>query len=87
MRSKLQYTGQNPEKMNLFISWRIQPSEAFMKIIIFVVRLLWTVQNYHNELLTVGQIDQVVKHCTLLQRSGFKSQSELISLLLNVQLN
>lgn len=85
-RNKLQYTFQNPEKMNLFLSWRIQPGEASMKII-FVVHLLWTVMNYHNELLTVGQIDHVVKHYTVLQRSGFKSQSELISLLLNVQLN
>lgn len=72
--------------MNLFLSWRIQPGEASMKII-FVVHLLWTVMNYHNDLLTVGQIDQVVKRYTVMQRSGFKSQSELISLLLNIQLN
>lgn len=85
-RNKLQYTLQKPEKVNLFHSWRIQPGEASMKII-FVVHLLWTVMNYHNDLLTVGQIDQVVKRYTVMQRSGFKSQSELISLLLNVQLN
>lgn len=31
-RNKLQYTLQNPEKINLFLSWRIQPGEALWKL-------------------------------------------------------